>query len=68
MKLDNIEKGQISITFTRLELSFLANAINETLEALEGWEFQTRTSATPQFAKDMLAELGRFLSEERKTD
>jgi hypothetical protein len=57
-----IEK-KFAVSLSRDELEFLCGSINETLEAVEDWEFQTRTGETPQRAKEILAKLKRILHE-----
>lgn len=38
------------VLLTRQELAILANAINETFEAVAAWEFPTRVGAKPEEA------------------
>lgn len=45
------------ISLSRDELEFLRGSTNETLEAVQDWEFQTRTGSTAQRAKEILAKL-----------
>jgi hypothetical protein len=45
------------ISISRDELEFLRGSINETLEAVEDWEFQTQTGSTAQHDKEILAKL-----------
>ena len=46
---------EITISLSRGEIGFLNNAINETLNALEDWEFQTRTGWTRVEAEQLLS-------------
>jgi hypothetical protein len=61
MEATNITKDKITVAFSPTELAFLSNAINEALEAVEEWEFQTRTGETRKRAKEIQAELGVLL-------
>ena len=62
----HIAKEKISITFSPEELAFLSSAINETLEAIEDWEFQTRTGETRTRASEIQAQLHKLLDEARQ--
>jgi hypothetical protein len=63
MEATNISKDQITVAFSPAELAFFSNAINETAEALEEWEFETRTGETRERAMDIMAELKAILRE-----
>jgi hypothetical protein len=63
-----VAKNRVSITLSPGELAFLSNAINETLEALEDWEFKTRTGVTRERATEMLAQLHKLLEEASRGD
>jgi len=63
-----ITKNKITISFAPGELSFFSNAINESLEAIEDWEFQTRTGETRERANEILTQLRRLLDEANQTD
>ena len=65
MEVTNITKNNATITVSIDELVFLSNAINETLEAVEEWEFQTRTGETRKQAMEIHAQLREIL---RKVD
>jgi hypothetical protein len=54
------------ISISRDELEFLRGSINETPEAVEDWEFQTRRGSTAQRAKEILAKLKRTLDEKSR--
>jgi len=45
------------IALSKMELGFLCNAINETLEAIEEWEFPIRTGESREFAGRLMAQL-----------
>jgi len=66
MEATNITKDKITINFSPEELAFLSNAINEALEAVEEWEFQTRTGETPKRAKEIQAQLGESLDKAKQ--
>jgi hypothetical protein len=59
----SLEKQKIVITFSPDELNFLCNAVNETLEAIEEWEFPIRTGETQQRARNILDQLRKSLDE-----
>lgn len=63
MEATNITKNKIIVAFTPEEVGFLSNAINEALEAVEEWEFQTRTGQTRKWAMEIRAKLGELLDE-----
>ena len=63
MQLKSVENQTIVISFSADEVAFLSNAINETLEAIEEWEFQTRTGETRQRATGIADELRKALDE-----
>jgi hypothetical protein len=63
MEATNIAKNKITVAFSPEELAFLSNAINEALEAVEEWEFQTRTGETRKRAKEIRAQFGKLLDE-----
>jgi len=64
MKLVSISQNDITVCLERDELDFLCNAINESVEALEEWEFHTRTGVNRSDAIELLAQLRR-ISENR---
>ena len=63
MEATNIMKNKITVAFSPEELAFLSNAINEALEAVEEWEFQTRTGETRKRAIEIRAQFGKLLDE-----
>lgn len=66
MEATSIAKNEITIAFSPEELAFLSNAINEALEAVEEWEFQTRTGETRKRAMEIHAEFGKLLDEAKQ--
>lgn len=44
------EDEGITLSLTKEEFRTLANYVNETLEAVEGWEFSTRVGVERDFA------------------
>ena len=65
MDIKNITKEKITIDFSPDELAFLSNAINETLETLEEWEFQARTGQTRNRALEIHADLKDLLDKSK---
>jgi hypothetical protein len=55
-----VNSREAVVSLTLIELVFLNNCINETFEAVEEWELQTRTAVSP-------AELKRLFEEIRQT-
>ena len=66
MEVMNITKDRITVFFSPTEVTFLCNAINESLEAVEEWEFQTRMGETRKNATEMLAQLCKLLDEAQR--
>jgi hypothetical protein len=60
MKEIEVNSSGAVMSLTVIELVFLNNCINETFEAVEEWELQTRTAVSP-------AELKRLFEEIRQT-
>ena len=52
MEATNIAKNKIPIIFSPTELAFLSNALNETPEPIEEWEFHTRMGEIRQRAME----------------
>ncbi len=61
MELLSVTDGKPVVAFEPSELIFLNNAVNETLEAIDDREFQTRTGSTRLQAKAILAQIDRIL-------
>ena len=66
MEATNITKNKITVAFSPEELAFLSNAINEALEAVEEWEFQTRTGETRKRAMEVQTQLREILNEAKQ--
>ena len=66
MDATNITKEKITVAFSPEELAFLCNAINEAVEAVEEWEFQTRTGETRKRAMEIHAQLGELLDQAKQ--
>jgi hypothetical protein len=66
MEATNITRDRITVAFSPEEVAFLSNAINEALEAVEEWEFQTRTGETRRRAMEIHAQFGKFLDEAKQ--
>jgi len=66
MKATDITKDKITIAFSPGELAFLCNAVNESLETVEEWEFQTRTGEMRKSATEMLVQLRNLLDESER--
>ena len=56
MKLTNSDRDSITIQLSQAEYNAIASALGETLEALDDWEFQTRTGSTPEFVRQLVTE------------
>ncbi|GAB78182.1 hypothetical protein SAMN05421595_0703 [Austwickia chelonae] len=56
-----IADDEVVFSATREELAGLAGALNEALEAVEGWEFQTRLGITPEEARALRQRIGEVL-------
>ncbi len=50
MRVVGSEDEGITLSLTKEEFYTLANCVNETLEAVEGWEFSTRVGVERDFA------------------
>jgi hypothetical protein len=66
MEANNITKDAITVVFSPEELTFLSNSINEALEAVEEWEFQTRTGETKKRAMEIQAQLREILDQAQR--
>jgi hypothetical protein len=55
-----LNNERVEVAFVPSELAFLCNVINESLEAVEGWEFQTRTGESRTNATAILSQLRRL--------
>lgn len=57
MKINEVSIGEVTITVPLDEVRFLADAINETLNAISVREFKTRTGTTREKADDVRRQL-----------
>lgn len=60
MDVTELSSEKVTIAFAPSELAFLCNAINESLEALDDWEFETRTGESRKSAATLLSHLRRL--------
>lgn len=58
---DEVFDDELVVATTRGELAVLAGAINEALEAVEEWEFDTRLGVTPEQARTLRDRLNEVL-------
>lgn len=63
MDLSRETKDKVTIDCSPEEVAFLCNTINETLEAIQAWEFQTRTGESVDRAREILAQLQMILNQ-----
>jgi hypothetical protein len=54
-------RSDLNIMLSADELAFICNAINEALEAVDDWEFETRTGKSRAEAKAISAQLRHIL-------
>ena len=59
MKADFDEAGGAAVELDAQELVAFANCLNETLEAVEEWEFSTRVGVERSVVEAMLGSLSR---------
>lgn len=62
---DEIDDAEVVIAATRDELVLLAGSLNEALEALEDWEFDTRLGGSPDDARALRSKIKDLLRETR---
>jgi hypothetical protein len=62
METLSVKGDKVMVVVSADELSFLLNAINETLEAVDEWEFHTRTGETRSRALEIHAQLQLVLA------
>jgi hypothetical protein len=53
---------RVVLTMSREQLLLLAGSVNETIEAVEDWEFSTRLGADKDDALQLWAELGGLIT------
>lgn len=63
-----VADDEVVLAATRDELAALANAVNESIEAVEGWEFQTRLGVTLDDARALRSRIGELLREAFRAD
>ena len=68
MEVTNITKNKATITVSIDELSFLCKAINEALESVEEWEFNTRTGETRKRAMEIQEQCLKILDQSNRID
>ncbi len=56
-----VSDDEVVLATTRDELATLAGAINEALEAVEEWEFDTRLGVTREQARVLRSQIGEVL-------
>ena len=54
--------GQVVLHLTHAELLLLASCVNEAIEAVEDWEFQTRLGASKSIARTLRTELAALIA------
>lgn len=60
---DEVGDDELVVAVSRDELGVLAGSINEALEAVEAWEFESRLGVTPEQAKVLRTRLGELMRE-----
>jgi hypothetical protein len=60
---DEVSDDELVLAVARADLAVLAGVVNEALELVESWEFETRLGVTPDQAKALRARLGELLRE-----
>lgn len=63
MKIINMTKGKIQIEFSVDELVMVNNALNETLNEIDLFEFQTRVGYTFEEVEVLLSEVNVYLTQ-----
>jgi len=61
MRIVKQDGTETVLAFNMDELALLGNALNESLEAIEEWEFTTRMGATRAEVESLLAALSNLL-------
>lgn len=65
---DEVTDDELVLAVARADLAVLAGAVNEALELVESWEFETRLGVTPDQAKALRARLGELLRESSRPE
>jgi hypothetical protein len=60
MQVITVKKSTVSVVLSKDEIHFLNNAINETFNALDKREFQTRTGFYLEEARQLQQDVGRI--------
>jgi hypothetical protein len=63
MKLVSRAEDRVTLSMSLSELATLNNALNEMLNTVEDWELHTRSGATPEDARQLLAAIGQILGQ-----
>lgn len=63
---DEVDGSEVVISATQDELVLLAGSLNEALEAVEGWEFDTRLGGSPDEARALMSKIKDLLRETRR--
>lgn len=62
MQIIRTNRESATVQLTKKELIILANAINESQEAVESWEFSTRMGADPTEAEQLRVKIKELLA------
>lgn len=62
MRQISVAADEVTIALSTAELRVLANALNETLEAVDPEEFDTRVGVAPSAAEDLLDQVQAVLA------
>lgn len=65
---DEVGDSEVVIAATRDELVLLASSLNEALEAVEEWEFETRLGGSPDEARTLRSQIRDLLRETRRPE
>ncbi len=57
MEIQSSDDGNFALELTESELEAVQSGLRETLEALEDWEFETRTGFTREEMRSILSDL-----------
>lgn len=63
-----VANDELVIATTYEELTAMAGALNESLEALEEWEYETRVGVFPERAMTLQAQIKEVLRTALRTD
>ena len=65
---NEVGEGEVVLAATRDELVLLASSLNEALEAVEEWEFETRLGGSPDEARTLRSKIKDLLRETRRPE